>query len=138
MNNAISVMPGAPSIQAVYERLLKGAKADFVCLSTGYEAVIGDWYDKTFAHKLFAGQVKTREVVAESKDNRAYGKAKDGVKNQVRFMVDSAESDLILGDDFMAIVSFNPSNPYAVVIEDPAIVASARVWFEAIWASAAR
>ena len=138
MNNTISVMPGSASIQAVYDRLLKGGKADFVCLSTSYAAVIGDWYDQVFAPKLFASQVKTREVVAESQENRAYGKAKDGVKNQVRFMVDSAESDLILGDDFMAIVSFNPGNPYAVVIEDPAIVASSRVWFEAIWASAAR
>lgn len=138
MKGTINVMPGFVSIQAVYERLLKGDKADFVCLSTGYEAVIGDWYDQVFAPKLFAGQVKTHEVVAESKENRAYGKNKDGVKNQVRFMTDSAESDLILGDDFMAIVSFNPSNPYAVVIEDPAIVSSTRVWFEAIWASAAR
>lgn len=138
MNNAISVMPGANSIQAVYERVLKGKVADFVCLSTGYEAVIGDWYDKTFAPKLFAGQVKTREVVAESKDNRTYGKAKDGVKNQARYLSDAAESDLVLGDDFMAIISFNPSNPYAVVIEDPSIVSSAKVWFSAIWASAAR
>jgi len=138
MKGTINVIPGAVSIQAVYERLLKGGKADFVCLSTLYDAVIGDWYDQTFAAKLFAGQVQTREVVAESKENRAYGKAKNGVKNQVRFMADSAESDLVVGDDFMAIVSFNPSNPYAVVIEDPAIVTSARVWFEAIWASAAR
>jgi hypothetical protein len=138
MNNAISVMPGAVSIQAVYERLLKGGRADFICLSTGYEAVIGDWYDKTFAPQLFASQVKTREVVAETKENRKYGKAKDGVKNQVRYMADSAESDLILGDDFMAIVSFNPEGPYVVVIEDKAIVTSARVWFEAIWASSAR
>lgn len=138
MNNAISVMPGAVSIQAVYERLLKGGRADFICLSTGYEAVIGDWYDKKFAPVLSDSQVKTREVVAETKENRSYGKAKDGVKNQVRYMVDSAESDLIMGDDFMAIISFNSSNPYAVVIEDPAIVSSARAWFEAIWASAAR
>ena len=138
MNNAISVMPGAVSIHAVYERLLKGTKADFICFSTGYEAVIGDWYDETFAPKLFATQINTREVVADNAGNRTYGKQKDGVKNQVRFMVDSAESDLILGDDFVAIISFNPANPYAVIIEDPIIVASARVWFNAIWASSAR
>lgn len=137
MNNAISVMPGAVSIQAVYERVLKGKSADFVCLSTGYEAVIGEWYDK-FESKLFASSVKTREVVADTAANRAYGAKKDGVKNQARYLSDSAESDLVLGDDFMAIISFNPENPYAVVIEDPAIVSSAKVWFEAIWTSAAR
>lgn len=130
-------MPGAVSIQAVYERVLKGKSADFVCLSTGYEAVIGEWYDK-FEPRLFASSVKTREVVADTAANRAYGAKKDGVKNQVRYLSDSAESDLVLGDDFMAIISFNPENPYAVVIEDPAIVSSAKVWFEAIWTSAAR
>ena len=138
MNNSIAVMPGVQSIQSVYERLLKGKTADFICLSTGYEAVIGDWYDKVFEPKLFGSQIKTREVVADTEGNRAYGKKKDGVKNQARYLVDSAESDLILGDGFMAIVSFNPANPYAVVIEDPTIVQSAHVWFEAIWASAAR
>lgn len=138
MINAISVLPGAVSIQAVYERILKGAKADFVCLSTGYEVIVGPWYDKTFEPKLFASQVKTREVVADTASNRAYGAKKDGVKNQARYLSDAAESDLVLGDDFMAIISFNPANPYAVVIEDPAIVSSAKVWFEAVWASAAR
>lgn len=138
MNNAISVLPGSSSIQSVYERLLKGKAADFVCLSTGYEAVIGEWYDKVFEPKLFASSVKTREVVADNHGNRVYGQKKDGVKNQARYLSDAAESDLILGDGFMAMVSFNPTNPYAVVIEDPAIVQSARVWFDAIWASAAR
>ena len=138
MNNAISVIPGAPSIQAVYERVLRGKVADFVCLSTGYQAVIGEWYDKAFEPKLFGSQVKTREVVADTAGNRAYGAKKDGVKNQARYLSDAAESDLVLGDDFMAIISFNPSNPYAVVIEDPAILQSAKVWFEAIWAGAAR
>lgn len=138
MNNAISVLPGAASIQAVYERLLKGKEANFVCLSTGYEAVIGDWYDNVFEDKLFGSKVITREVVADTDGNRSYGQKKDGVKNQVRYLTDSAESDLILGDDFLAIISFDPQNPYAVVIEDSSIVSSAKVWFEAIWASAAR
>ncbi len=138
MNNAISVLPGSTSIQPVYKRLLQGKVADFVCLSTGYTAVIGEWYDNEFEPKLFASQIKTREVVADTTGNRAYGKKKDGIKNQARYLTDSAESDLVIGDDFMAIISFNPANPYAVLIEDPSIVQSAKVWFEAIWASAAR
>ena len=137
-NQGIMVLPGSKSIQSVYERILKGKKADYVCLSTGYEAVIGEWYDKVFEPKLFAVQVITREVVADTTGNRAYGAKKDGAKNQARYLSAAAESDLVLGDDFMAIISFNPANPYAVVIEDPAIVSSGKVWFEAIWASAAR
>lgn len=132
------VIPGSESIKSVYSRILNSKQADFICLSTGYEAVIGEWYDKVFEPKLFAGMIKTREVVADTAGNRAYGKKKDGVKNQARYLSNSAESDLVLGDDFMAIISFNPESPYAVVIEDQAMVSSARTWFEAIWSSAAR
>lgn len=132
------VLPGADNIKSVYQRVLKSQTADFICLSTGYEAVIGDWYEEEFEPKLFGSDVKTREVVADTAGNRSYGAKKDGVKNQARYLGSVAESDLILGDGFVAIVSFNPANPYAVVIEDPAIVSSAKVWFEAIWTSAAR
>ena len=84
MKNAISVLPGAVSIQAVYERVLKGKGADFVCLSTGYSAVIGEWYDKVFEDKLFGSKVATREAVADTEGNRSYGQKKDVVKNQAR------------------------------------------------------
>lgn len=134
----IMVLPGSESIKSVYQRVLQGKSADFICLSTGYEAVIGEWYDSEFEPKLFGSSVQTHEVVADTAGNRAYGARKDGVKNQARYLGSTAESDLILGDGFLAIVSFNPANPYSVVIEDQAIVTSARVWFDAIWASAAR
>lgn len=137
-NQGLMVLPGRKSIQSIYSRILNSKQADFICLSTGYEAVIGEWYEKVFEPKLFAGMIKTREVVADNADNRAYGKKKDGAKNQARYLSSAAESDLILADDFMAIVSFNPESPYAVVIEDQVIISSARVWFDAIWASAAR
>lgn len=80
----------------------------------------------------------TREIVADTTGNRAYGAKKDGVKNQARYLAESAESDLILGDDFAALVSFNPGNPYAVVIEDEVIIKSVRVWFNTMWSASAR
>lgn len=136
--NAVTLLPGAGSIRSVYERILNSKKADFVCLSTGYEAVIGEWYDKEFEPQLFGSSVATREIVADTAGNRAYGAKKDGKKNQARYLADPAESDLVLGDDFAAIISFSPDNPYAVVIEDESIVRSAKVWFDTMWSSAAR
>lgn len=137
MINAVTLLPGAENIKSVYERILKSKRADFVCLSTGYQAVIGDWYDNEFEPRLFRA-VATREIVADTAGNRSYGAKKDGNKNQVRYLSESAESDLVLGDTFAAIISFNPGNAYAVVIEDEAIVNSARVWFETMWVAAAR
>ena len=136
--NAVTLLPGEGNIKSVYERVLKGKHADFVCLSTGYVQVIGDWYDDQFEPQLFGGKVETREIVADTTGNRAYGAKKDGVKNQARYLAESAESDLILGDDFAALVSFNPGNPYAVVIEDEAIVKSVRVWFDTMWSASSR
>lgn len=138
MNNPVKTLAGAQAIQSVYERLLKGQKADFICLSTNYSAVIGEWYDNEFEGKLFGSAIKTREIVADTAGNRSYGQKKDGVKNQARYLSSVAESDLILGDDFVAIISFDSQSPYALVIEDHVIIDSARVWFDAIWASAAR
>ena len=138
MNSTVMLFPGAEGIKSVYERIVNGKKGDFVCLSTGYTQVVGDWYDEDYAPRLFKSQVTTREIVADTADNRAYGAKKDGVKNQTRYLADSAESDLVLGDDFAAVVSYNPENPYAIVIEDPAIVKSVKAWFDVMWASAAR
>lgn len=138
MNQAISLLPGADSIKQVYSRTLKSKQVDFICLSTNYEAVIGPWYDQEYSPQLFGGQIITREVVVDTPENRVYGTKKDQVKNLVRYLSASAESDLVLGDDFVAILSFNPSNPYAVVLEDPTIVNSVKAWFEAIWISSTR
>lgn len=138
LKQGIQLLPGADNIKSVYQRVLMGKTADFICLSTGYEAVIGEWYDQEFEPKLFGSKIKTREVVADTTGNRSYGAKKDGVKNQARYLNDAAESDLVVTDSFVAIISFDLANPYAVVIEDPSIVKSAQVWFAAIWASAAR
>lgn len=138
MINAVTLLPGADAVKSVYERILKGRVGDFVCLSTGYTQVIGGWYDDDFEPRLAGSSVKTREIVADNDGNRSYAKKKDQSKNLTRFLVESAESDLVLGDDFAAMISYNPANPYAVVIEDEAIVKSVKVWFDTMWTAAAR
>ena len=136
--NAVTILPDADNIKSVYARTLKEERVDFICLSTGYSQVIGEWYDNVYEPKLFGSSVKTREIVADTAGNRSYGAKKDGVKNQTRYLQDAAESDLIVGDDFAAIVSFDPDSPYVVVIEDMAIVRSAQAWFDTMWLAAVR
>jgi len=139
MTNAITVKQGVGEIKSLYESLLNNKKADFVCLATDYEAVLGDWYDQEFAPKLFASSIATREIVAETTENRSYGKKKDGVKNSVRFMsYRGGQADIILSDTFAAIVSFNKNNPYVVMIEDQELIESFRAQFSLLWDGAAR
>lgn len=136
--NAVTLIPHAEGIKSVYTRLLSAKQADFVCLSTGYAQVLGAWYDDEFAPKLFASKVVTREIVAETAENRAYGQTKDQVKNLVRYSTKSAETDLIMCESFVAMVCYNPSNPFAVVMEDGQVTKSAQAWFEMMWEGAAR
>ena len=135
MQNTIQVLSGVENIKSTYNRLLSGSKADFICLSTGYEQVLGNWYDLEFAPKL--ASLRTREVIADTAENRGSGVSKK-TNNETRYLADSAESDLVLGEDFAAIVSFNKDNPSVVLIEDKSIVESAQVWFNTIWLAASR
>lgn len=137
-NLGIQLLSGVDNIKSIYKRLLHSNNVNFICLSSNYESVLGAWYDDTFAPELFASPVKTREIVLDMTDNRVYGSQKDGVKNQVRYLQGHTETDLIISDNFVAIVSFNPLNPYVLVLDDLEIVSSAQTWFKAIWDGAAR
>jgi len=133
------VKTGVGEIKALYESLLNCKSVDFVCLATAYEEILGNWYDQEFAPKLFASNTKTREIIAETAGNRAYGKTKDGVKNSVRFMsYPGGQADLILSDTFAALVSFSKENPYVVMIEDQELIASFRAQFSLLWDGATR
>ncbi len=56
----VQVLPGARGIRQAYDVVLKARKADIICLSQNYEAVIGDYFEKQFAPQLY-GKVTTRE-----------------------------------------------------------------------------
>ena len=62
LNQGIQLLPGAANIKSVYQRVLKCTTTDFICLSTGYEAVIGEWYDQEFEPQLFGRQSRQIEA----------------------------------------------------------------------------
>ncbi len=139
MTNTIMVKNGVGEIRSLYQSLLTSTKVDFVCLATDYESVLGNWYDDEFAPELFKSKVATREIVAETAENRAYGSKKDGVKNAVRYMsYQGGQADLILSDTFAALVSFDKTNPYVVMIKDEELIKSFRAQFSLLWDGAAR
>jgi len=41
-----------------------------------------------------------------------------------------------VSDDFVILVSFNPNNPFAIVIDDKETIAGMKSKFEIIWNSA--
>lgn len=133
MNNTnVRILPGAAGIKQAYEESLTAGNLDIVCLSTNYFTVIGDYFDKSYAPRLY-GKINTREILPDTAGNRADAKKKSA-SNQVRFFKNEpSESDYLLYDDKAILVSFNPDQPYALIIEDAELVANLRSQFEALW-----
>src|SRR3989344_1048660 len=97
MTNKIQVLPGAEGIKEAYRMSLQSKKLDIVCLTENYAEIIGDFFEKEYAPKLYDGSRNTREILPNSPDNRAYAKKK-GKMNQTRFIQGEAESDMLIFD----------------------------------------
>ncbi len=133
MGNA-QILLGANSIKKVYEESLNDSPLDIVCLAQNYTGVIGDYFEKEYAPKLY-GKVTTREIVPDTKENRQEAENKDKSKNAVKFLKGNSETDLILSKSQAVLISYNQESPMAVVITDPELVKSFHLQFEALWKS---
>jgi len=136
--NNIQILLGRDGIISAYEKSLEAKSLDIICLSQNYARVLGEWFDKSYVPKLFKSEIKTREILGDNADNRSYASKKDKQKNQVAFLFDDVknETDFIVSDDFVILVSFNPNNPFAIVIDDKETIAGMKSKFEIIWNSA--
>ncbi len=129
----ITTLPGAEGIKQAYEESLTAEKLDIVCLSENYVSVVGDFFDKEYAPKLY-GQVSTREILPDTTGNRSDAGKKDQKMNQVRFIkAHPSESDYILYDNKAVLISYDRDQPGAVVIEDKDLVSNLKSQFEALW-----
>jgi hypothetical protein len=131
----IKILAGVDGIKSAYADILsENNPIDTICLSQAYDQVIGDYFTKDVAPKLYNGVRTTREILPDNSENREYAKGKP-VINQVRFLEPHrpSETDMILSGEIAILVSFNPENPLAVVITEPELVNGYRNYFEALW-----
>lgn len=131
----VNVLMGASGIKSVYESTLSAKAVDFVCLSKDYDQVLGGWFDREYATKLKASRIQTREILPDTSGNRADSKSKDQTVNAVRFLAvaEASESDLVVFDSTVALVSFAVENPFAIVISEPQMVGSIKTQFNVLW-----
>lgn len=132
--NTVQVFPGAEGIKQVYKESLKKKSLDIVCLSENYDQVIGDFFEKEFSPLVY-GKVKTREVLPDTLGNRKSLTSKERSINDVRFIqpVFSSESDMLIWEDGLALISFASSAPLAVVITEKELVKNFKSQFETLW-----
>ena len=131
------VLSGSDGIKTAYTKMLAEDNLNIVCLSKNYQQVIGDFFDDEFSPKLY-GQKQTREILPDSPTNRAFAKTKDAKINQVRFveLTGQSESDLIIGENLVALISFSPEKPHAIVINDKTLVGNLQLQFDLAWQTA--
>ena len=134
--DAVQIFFGAGGIKQIYEMSLQAENVDVVCLSNEYSRIIGDYFDKNYGPKLFSNQkIKTREILPDTKENRESAKEKDKLKNQVKFikLTQKSESDYILFDDKVALISYNQKSPFACLVTDQDLVTNLKMQFENLW-----
>lgn len=132
--NNIVILVGADGIKAAYEKTLQSKKIDIVCLSTNYEQVIGSFFEREYSPRLYDAVRATREILPDTQGNRSDAKSKEA-GHELKFIKTSqkSESDMILTEDSLTLISFDPTGPCAVVICDSQIVESMKMQFEALW-----
>jgi len=126
------MLPGAEKIKEAYRLSLLAEKIDIVCLTEFYEDTVGSFFDKEYAPKLYDGTRSTREILPDSPDNREYALKKSKM-NQTRFISGQAESDVLIFDETVVMISYDPKSPYALVIADENLVKGLKTQFEQLW-----
>jgi len=135
------VLPGAAGIKSAYELALGQKKIDVICLSDQYGQVIGEYFDNVVAPKLYGREIILRELLPATPENEKSELA-GSASNQRRFLqvgnaaTRAGQSDLLIGDDLVVVISFNQEAPAAIVMNDVELVKSFRVYFEKLWETA--
>lgn len=135
------ILPGAAGIKAVYELALGQKQLDVICLSDQYGQVIGDYFDNVVAPKLYGSDIVLRELLPATPENEQ-SELVESETNQRRFLqlgdaaTSAGQSDLLIGDNMVVVISFNQETPAAIVMNDVELVKSFRVYFEKLWEKA--
>jgi len=131
--STVQILPGAEGIKQAYRESLSQKSLDIICLSNNYDQVIGDFFEKEFSPKVY-GKISTREILPDTLGNRKSLAEKDRKINDVRFIAPVAsESDMLICEDTVTLISFSAHAPVAVVITDKELVRSFQSQFNVLW-----
>ena len=145
----VLVLLGAEGIKQAYESTLDSKTMDIKCLSTNYADVLGTYFDEDYWPRVLNSNIQTREVILNTESGREYANGltskgavsrTEGVsaKNKVAFVEKQfqSETDMIVLEQAVILISFNTSAPYALIIEDDETVKSMKQQFELLWKNA--
>lgn len=126
----MQVLPGKQGIKEAYKLTLLSKKIDTICFSNSYAEVIGDYFDNTYQRELRSKKIKVREIL---NGQGISSLDQDSSLQSLYLGTKATETDLIVCNDKVVLVSFDKENPFAVVICEPAIVAKFNIVFTKLW-----
>ena len=131
------LLVGVEGIKVGYGLALQQQKLDVICLSDQYEKVVGTFLDTVVAPRLYGTSITLRELLPSIPGNISSEK-KDTATNKRRFLdsTTAVQTDCLVGEDLVVLVSFTVAVPTAIVISDAELVKSFQVYFDELWQKA--
>ena len=140
LENKLSITPkvkffeGEEAVMSMYESVLneKGFCAFF---NPGVENRVMKIYFDKVEKAVRANKMKVREFVVDCKEGREYFKMANTASHKMKILPKSAkfDSDTIICDDRICMVSYGEKEVSAVVIWNDALVKTQKVMFEELW-----
>lgn len=127
--NIIQTLFGSEGIKTVYQQTLQAKSIDIVCLSDNYDQILEGYFETDFLPKLHQSDIQVREILANKSSNKTSTTTKLMPSNR------NSQSDYIITDKHLILISFNPKNPFAIIISDPDIHANVKNQFDHLWKS---
>jgi sugar-specific transcriptional regulator TrmB len=139
----VHFLEGAEGIMQAYEMTFSAKEVLVQCLTTDdYGDVSEEFFNNYFEKFFLHTNIKSKEILAEYEDENdgAYIKKYGSGKNlQLRVPVTGdLTTDFMVFDNTVIFVSFDKSNSYALVVEDPKVANCMRNLFNLAWESASR
>lgn len=140
LENKLSVTPkvkffeGEEAVMAMYESVLN-EKGFYAFFNPGVENRVMKIYLEKVEKAIKANKIKVKEFVVDCKEGREYFARAFSVNHKIKILPKNAkfDSDTVICDDRICMVSYGQKDVSAVVIWNDALVATQKVMFEELW-----
>jgi sugar-specific transcriptional regulator TrmB len=136
----IHFLEGAEGIMQAYEMTFNTKEVLVQCLTTDDYGDVPEEFFNNYFERFFNSDIKSKEILAEYEEDGDYIKKYGSGKNlQLRVPVSGdLTTDFMVFDNTVIFVSFDKSNSYALVVDDPKVTNCMKNLFNLAWESASR
>lgn len=127
-------LEGSEGIKQAYEMSLNTEDTVLIqCFTENYGEIVSEEWFNDYFDRFFSSNIKSKELlkVADAEYIKKYGSDKN-LQLKVETNGD-INTDMMIFDEIVIFVSFDPENPYALVIEDHEISSCMRNMYELAW-----